>query len=68
VQASVNRLHVATGRSHAALYDALREAFHVGTYKEIPAARWPEVVTWFRTQLDRVAGSTAQDPEQGSLF
>jgi hypothetical protein len=68
VQTSVNRLHTVTGRSHAALYDALRQAFHVGTYKEIPAARWPEVAAWFRAQLDRAGASTPQNPDQPSLF
>ena len=65
VQAGVNRLHDLTGRPYAAIYNDLREAFHIGTYKDIPESRWAEVVTWLRARL---AGSGGQAPEQESLF
>jgi hypothetical protein len=35
VQAGVNHLHELTKRPHAAIYNDLREAFRVGTYKDI---------------------------------
>ena len=53
IQASVNRLHDLTGRSHAAIYDELRSTFHVARYNEIPESQWAEVASWFQTRLSR---------------
>ncbi len=47
IQAAVKRLHDLTGIAFAAVYDELRDAFHVGTYKEILDSQWNEVATWF---------------------
>jgi len=52
VQAMVNRLHDLAGFSHATIYNELRSAFHVGTYKDIPEMRWQEVVEWFQQRID----------------
>lgn len=68
VQAGVNRLHELTRRPHAAFYNDLREAFRVGTYKDIPEVRWEEVVGWFQQRITRAGGKTDTPPEQGSLF
>jgi len=51
VQAFVNRLHDLGGYSHATIYNELRAAFHVGTYKDIPEARWQDVVEWFQQRI-----------------
>jgi hypothetical protein len=68
VQAGVNRLHDLTHRAHAAIYDELRQAFRVGTYKDIPEDRWQEVAAWFRERIARAGGRQGRPPEQGSLF
>ncbi len=68
IQAGVNRLHELTRRPHAALYNDLREAFRVGTYKDIHEARWEAVVAWFRERAALAGGKTDTPPAQGSLF
>ncbi len=41
----------------------------MGTYKDIPEARWEEVVVWFRARLARAAGNVSGGkPAQESLF
>jgi hypothetical protein len=65
VQSGINHLHELTHRPHAALYDELRQAFHVGTYKDISDRRWAEVAQWLRTRITRAGGA---DPEQPTLF
>lgn len=52
VQAAVNRLHDLTGSSHATIYNDLRQSFRVGTYKQIPDARWPDLTAWFARRLE----------------
>ena len=66
VQAGVNRLHDLTNRSYGAIYDELRQAFHVGAYKDIPEVRWLDVVAWFQARIGRAGGG--KTPQQGSLF
>jgi hypothetical protein len=51
VQAMVNRLHELGSFSHAAIHSDLHQAFHVGTYKDIPESHWPEVVAWFQQRI-----------------
>jgi len=52
-QAAVKRLHDLTGQSYGAIYDELRQAFHVGKYSDIPNARWPEVAAWLKARIER---------------
>ena len=65
MQSGTNRLRELTGRPHAALYDELRQAFHGGTYKDIPERRWAEVAPWLAQRVARAGGA---DPAQGTLF
>lgn len=65
VQSGINHLHELTNRAHATLYDELRQAFHVGTYKDIPDRRWAEVAQWLRARITRAGGA---GPEQPTLF
>ncbi len=51
VQAYANRLSELTGAKHAAIYGELKDAFHVGTYKDIPDNQWTEVAQWFTSRL-----------------
>ena len=51
VQSGVNRLHELSGLSHAAIYDELRQTFHVGTYKDIAQAKWPAVADWLHVRI-----------------
>jgi P22_AR N-terminal domain len=55
VQAFVNRLHDLLGRPHAAIYNDVRQAFHVGRYTDLPESRWTEIATWFQERIDRAA-------------
>ena len=48
----VKRLHDRTGISYAAIYADLGDHFHVGTYRDIPDARWSEVSAWFQQRID----------------
>lgn len=50
VRAGVARLHDA-GMSYGAVYAELGRAFKVAAYKDIPEARWDDVVSWFRERL-----------------
>jgi hypothetical protein len=68
IQAGVNRLQELTGRPHAAIYNDLREAFRVGTYKDIAEARWEEVAVWLSKRVARAGGGTDMPPAQGSLL
>jgi hypothetical protein len=65
VQASVNRLHDVTGQTHAAIYDALRDFFRVGTYKEIPESRWQDVSAWFQMRLQKARRESPGDSSRG---
>lgn len=51
VQALVTRLHKASGVPYGTIHSELREAFHVGTYKDIPESDWPKVARWFQTRI-----------------
>jgi hypothetical protein len=53
VQNAVRRLHELTGLSYGAIYDELKDAFHVSKYSEIPESRWPEVALWFKARIAR---------------
>ena len=44
------------------MYDELRDAFNVGTYKEIPDSQWNEVATWLRACVE-VAATRQQRAE-----
>lgn len=46
------RLNELAGFSYAAIYGELNAAFHVGKYSDIPAARWPDVLAWFKARID----------------
>ena len=46
------RLNELAGFSYATIYGELNAAFHVGKYSDIPAARWPDVLAWFKLRLD----------------
>lgn len=46
------RLNELAGFSYAMIYGELNAAFHVGKYSDIPAARWPDVLVWFKARID----------------
>ncbi|HEX6799037.1 MAG TPA: phage antirepressor N-terminal domain-containing protein [Ktedonobacterales bacterium] len=46
------RLNELAGFSYATIYGELNAAFHVGKYSDIPAARWPDVLAWFKARID----------------
>lgn len=52
VQAMAGRLNKLAAIPHAAIYNDLRQSFHVGTYKQIPEGRWSEVTAWFKQRID----------------
>ena len=78
IQRGVTLLHDQLGVPHAVIYNELRQTFRVGKYDQIPDARWPEVVAWFRLRIqaaERRTGAASRDnpfaeeyAEQGSLF
>jgi len=81
IQQGVNIIHDGLGLPHAHVYNELHQSFRVGRYDQIPEARWPDVVVWFRPRTEaarkasRAKGHTthhdpfADDtPDQQSLF
>lgn len=64
VQYSVSELSRATGRTHQALFAALKTAFRVPRYDEIPESEWVNVEQWFKRQMP---GQTLP-PAQEKLF
>jgi hypothetical protein len=56
IQAYVRQLSEASGRHPASIYDELKTAFNCPRYQELRADEWPQVVNWFRVQIDRAGG------------
>jgi hypothetical protein len=56
VQAYVHQLHLASGKHQATIYDELKTAFDCPRYQELRADEWPQVVAWFKVQLQRAKG------------
>lgn len=54
------RLNELAGFSYAMIYGELNAAFHVGKYSDIPAARWPDVLAWFKARVDAAERSHAR--------
>jgi P22_AR N-terminal domain len=52
VQMYVQQLHELTGTSYGVIYDQLKTAFKVPRYTDIPELDWPQVVKWFKGQLE----------------
>ncbi len=53
VQAYVRQLSEASSKHPATIYDELKTAFDCPRYQELKADEWPQVVSWFKVQLDR---------------
>lgn len=51
VKTLAKHLNELAGFSYAAIYGELNAAFHVGKYTDIPAARWPDVLAWFKLRI-----------------
>ncbi len=56
LQAYVRRLHEASGRAYATVYDDLKTAFGKPRYQELLESEWPEVERWFTVQIERAKG------------
>jgi hypothetical protein len=56
VQGLVKRLHDATNKPFATIYDELKTAFEVPRYQEIREQEWDKVLNWFQVQIDRAKG------------
>ena len=52
IKHQATRLHELSGRAYATIYGDLNAAFHVARYSDIPEARWPEIVAWFKTRIE----------------
>lgn len=52
VQKYVQQLHELIGTSYGVIYDQLKTAFKVPRYTDIPEPDWPQVVKWFKGQLE----------------
>jgi hypothetical protein len=52
----VKRLHDATSKPFATIYDELKTAFEVPRYQEIREQEWDRVLNWFQVQIDRAKG------------
>ncbi len=53
VQKYVQQVHELTGKPYGTLYDSLKTAFGVPKYADIPDQDWPQLVQWFRAQLEQ---------------
>src|SRR6266702_5719657 len=52
VQKYVQHMHELSGRPYGTVYESLKADFGVARYADIPDQDWPQVVQWFRTQLE----------------
>jgi hypothetical protein len=71
VQELVDRLvhqtrHLAAPLTYATLYGRIKHRFRAGSYKEVPDARFDELLAFLRDELTRA--TSGEGPEQGSLF
>jgi len=57
VKGYVKRLHEATGKAYPTIYDDLRLAFGPARYQDLLAEEWPQIETWFLTQIERAKGN-----------
>jgi len=64
VQYYVSELSKATNKSHQTIFAALKTAFRVPHYDEIPASEWQKVEQWFKQQMP----GQELPPTQGKLF
>jgi P22_AR N-terminal domain len=53
LQNYVQQLSRVTGKHSGTIYNELKEAFSVGSYKDIPLTEWSNVEHWFRVQIER---------------
>jgi len=53
VQKYVQHMHELSGRPYGTVYESLKADFGVARYADIPDHDWPQVVQWFRTQLEQ---------------
>lgn len=51
IQYYASELSKATGKTHQAIFAALKTAFKVPRYDEIPEAEWTNVEQWFKQQM-----------------
>lgn len=56
LQAYVRRLHEASGKAYATVYDDLKTAFGKPRYQELLESEWPDVERWFTMQNERAKG------------
>jgi hypothetical protein len=56
LQADVRRLHEASGKAYATVYDDLKTAFGKPRSQELLESEWPDVVRWFTVQIERAKG------------
>jgi hypothetical protein len=56
LQASVRRLHEASGKAYATVYDDLKTAFGKPRYQELLESEWPDVERWLTVQIERARG------------
>jgi hypothetical protein len=56
VQAYTRQLHEASGKPYGTIYDELKTAFDRPRYQELRVAEWPQVVNWFKAQIQRARG------------
>ncbi len=56
LQAYVHRLHEASGKAYATVYDDLKTAFGKPRYQELLESEWPDVERWFTVQIERARG------------
>lgn len=52
IQKYIQHMHELTGKPYGTLYESLKAAFGVPRYADIPDRDWPQVVQWFRVQLE----------------
>jgi P22_AR N-terminal domain len=56
LQAYVRRLHEASAKAYATVYDDLKTAFGKPRYQELLESEWPDVERWFTAQIERAKG------------
>ena len=58
--------HMPSPLTHAIIYGRLKHHFRVGSFREVPEARFDDVMAWLHDELARA--SSGEAPQQGSLF
>ena len=53
LQQLAKRLHEASGKAYATIYEDLKLAFSVPRYQELPETEWDAVGRWFQVQIER---------------